>query len=219
MTDHIDISPEAVAKLLDGVTPGRAVQFHPKYCAEAKEAPFHQWDSSHDVSVIRHDGARYKVATFRHANDAAFYQSARQLVPALSARVAELEARSLLDGKAMTETAMARDRAMTNLEHWRHEVGKLHSKVDRISAERDRLAAENAAMRDLLCSWVSIAENCAIETGICCCGDNMEHHSEPMACGHVATDHGGYVAETTLKETRAALASSQPRKTDKDATP
>ena len=209
MTDHIDTSPEAVAKLLDGVTEGPW---------EVKIEGGDAYLKAFDGTSLMCDMTYYPWVPER-PQDWRFIAAARQLVPALSARVAELEARSLLDGKAMTETAMARDRAMTNLEHWRHEVGKLHSKVDRISAERDRLAAENAAMRDLLCSWVSIAENCAIETGICCCGDNMEHHSEPMACGHVATDHGGYVAETTLKETRAALASSQPRKTDKDATP
>lgn len=58
-------------------------------------------------------------------------------------KIAELEARSLLDGIAMTETAMARDRAMTNLENWRQETGKLHSKL---AAARVKLeAAERLA--------------------------------------------------------------------------
>ena len=62
----VDTSTEAVKKLLAGVTPGRAVQFHPRYCDEAKDAPFSDWDTSHHVSVIRDDGSRYRVAEFRH---------------------------------------------------------------------------------------------------------------------------------------------------------
>lgn len=86
-----DISKEAVDRMLDGVTAGRAVQFHPTYCPEAKDAPVHEWDTSHQVSVIRSDGSRYRIAEFRHASDAAFYCAARELVPALSARLAEVE--------------------------------------------------------------------------------------------------------------------------------
>ena len=50
---------------------GRWVQYHPKYCLEAKGAPFEDWDTSHDVSIIREDtGERYRIAQFRHADDA-----------------------------------------------------------------------------------------------------------------------------------------------------
>lgn len=47
---------------------GRWVQFHPNYCPEAKGAPVTEWDTSHDVSIIRPDGSRYRIATFRHAD-------------------------------------------------------------------------------------------------------------------------------------------------------
>ena len=40
-----------------------------------------------------------------------------------------------------------RDRLAKNLDHWRTEVGKLHSKVDRLTADRDRLAGELAEAR------------------------------------------------------------------------
>ena len=55
-------------------TRGRWCQFNPKYCPEAKKAPMSEWDSSHDVSAIRPDGTRYRIATFRHAADAAFVE-------------------------------------------------------------------------------------------------------------------------------------------------
>lgn len=79
-------------KALDGVTPGRAVQFHPSYCKEAEGMPFREWDTSHDLSVIRADGSRYKIAHFRHADDAMFDQWCRNNVPALLAEIARLTA-------------------------------------------------------------------------------------------------------------------------------
>ena len=54
--------------------PPRFVQFHPKYCDEAKrlldEKGFDAatWDTSHDLSMIDQDGKRHKVGTFQHAN-------------------------------------------------------------------------------------------------------------------------------------------------------
>lgn len=50
---------------------GRWVQFHPRYCPEAKGTPPTEWDTSHDVSIIRPDGSRYQIASFRHADIAA----------------------------------------------------------------------------------------------------------------------------------------------------
>mgnify|MGYP002654507231 CR=1 FL=1 len=99
---------------LQGVTEGRAVQFHPHYCKEAEGAPFSDWDSSHDVSVIRPDGSRYRIASFRHADDAAFDQFARAWVPeaaaaltALSADAAALKAQvAELTAEANSRSAM-----------------------------------------------------------------------------------------------------------------
>ena len=70
-------------KLLDEATHGRRVQYHPHYCKEAIGAPFADWDSSHDMSVILPDGSRYKIATYRHAGDAALSQVAPQLAAAI----------------------------------------------------------------------------------------------------------------------------------------
>lgn len=80
----IDTSAEAVERVLALATQGKPVQFNPQFCEEAKGAKAHDWDTSHDLSVIRADGSRYKIGHFRHADDALFDQLARELVPALS---------------------------------------------------------------------------------------------------------------------------------------
>ena len=43
-------------------------------------------------------------------------------------------------------------------------------------------------------------------TGDCCCGDNMEQHSDPMNCGHAPVDAGEYHAHLTDEAARAAIA-------------
>lgn len=68
-----------IESLLQNATQGRRVQFHPYYCEEAKGAPVGTWDTSHDMSVIREDGTRYKIAQYQHAADAALSQAAPEL--------------------------------------------------------------------------------------------------------------------------------------------
>jgi hypothetical protein len=91
-----------IEALRDAATPGRRVQYHPKYCPEAKDVHFPDWDMSHDMSVILPTGARYRLAEYRHANDAALSQAAPDIaataidaltkLAAAEARIAELEA-------------------------------------------------------------------------------------------------------------------------------
>ncbi len=103
MTTDLIAQAEAV---LAGVTKGRAVQFHPSYCKEAENTPFSERDTSHDLSVIRPDGTRYRIGTFRHADDAAFDQWCRAGVPALIARIRELEGERDAERKAKQELAL-----------------------------------------------------------------------------------------------------------------
>ena len=85
-----ELTDEAVKALLDGATPGRRVQFHGSYCPEAVGTPFSDWDTSHDVSVIRPDGSRYRLAHYKHASDAYLSQMAPVLARALLDARAEL---------------------------------------------------------------------------------------------------------------------------------
>jgi hypothetical protein len=84
------MTDEAVKSLLDGATPGRRVQFHGSYCPEAVGTPFSDWDTSHDVSVIRPDGSRYRLAHYKHASDAYLSQMAPDLARTVIALHAEL---------------------------------------------------------------------------------------------------------------------------------
>lgn len=62
------------------------------------------------------------------------------------------------------------------------------------------------ALVEALEAWLELAAHCSIEEGVCCCGDNMENHSNPMDCGHSPFDHGAYVAGQLIESTRTALA-------------
>ncbi len=78
---------------LEVATKGRRVQFHPAYCKEAEGTPFSEWDSSHETSVIRPDGTRYRgYATHRHAYDAALDDLTPDLTLALIETTAERDA-------------------------------------------------------------------------------------------------------------------------------
>ena len=90
-----DLTDDQVKALLDGATPGRRVQFHGSYCPEAVGTPFSDWDTSHDMSVIRPDGSRYHLAHYKHASDAYLSQMAPDL------------ARALLDARADAQAAVA----------------------------------------------------------------------------------------------------------------
>lgn len=77
-----------------------------------------------------------------------------------------------------------------------------------VSAEAElaalRKAADALAMN--LEAWEVIAHHCTISDGVCCCGEDMKKHSDPMYCGHAPVDHGGYQASLHMKEAEAALA-------------
>ena len=77
----------------------------------------------------------------------------------------------------------------------------------RSALEPDPLAdARVKALVEALKDWLELAEHCSITDGVCCCGENMENHSEPMECGHSPVDHAAYVARYMIESTRAALA-------------
>ena len=59
---------------------------------------------------------------------------------------------------------------------------------------------------DFLCA---VIENCDVSDGVCCCGDEMARHSEPMSCGHTPTDHGSYQASRAVEGWKAALAAGR----------
>lgn len=52
---------------------------------------------------------------------------------------------------------------------------------------------------------VSICEVAGLATGVCCCGDNIEGHSDPMSCGHSPVDMWDYHGNAIIETVRATL--------------
>jgi len=77
--------------------------------------------------------------------------------------------------------------------------------VPLFEAEILRLTARVAELEGALGGCVAAIEHADMSDGVCCCGDNMEGHSDPMNCGHSPTDMGEYHASQVLSVARAAL--------------
>jgi len=78
-----------------------------------------------------------------------------------------------------------------------------------IETLRAELAAEKAKVArlvEVLKACVSSLERADTAEGVCCCGDNMESHGDPMNCGHSPVDMGDYYARKALEAARAAIA-------------
>ena len=72
-----------------------------------------------------------------------------------------------------------------------------------------QLAASQAyaeQLREALNSWLEIASNCSIESGVCGCGEAMKNHSSPMVCGHSPVDMADSVVHSAIQKTDKALA-------------
>ena len=77
---------------------------------------------------------------------------------------------------------------------------------DRAKARIAALEANLAkAVKDLK-GWLEVSRHCTIEDGVCCCGEAMKGHANPMSCGHSPMDHGAYAARRLAESTRATLA-------------
>jgi hypothetical protein len=82
-----------------------------------------------------------------------------------------------------------------------------YAECDKIGTQAVReLEAKLAKAVEVLEAWGDVAVHCSIEEGVCCCGDNMENHTNPMDCGHTPLDHGTYIAIQLAEKTRATLA-------------
>ncbi len=80
--------------------------------------------------------------------------------------------------------------------------GEMAERLAAVLNERNELAAAVEQYKKILDGWVSLAENANIESGICCCGDNMEGHANPMSCGHSPTDSGAYYCEKLHEQSK-----------------
>ena len=97
-------------------------------------------------------------------------------------------------------------------EWWEYDPGHIIPQaLARIEAlERQVKAAD--ALAEKLEGWIGVAATCAIESGVCRCGDNMERHGNPLDCGHSPVDHGAHVAMQLIDDTTSALAAHRATK-------
>jgi len=131
------------------------------------------------------------------------------------AKIAELEAeveRLKRTNSSYANLTKAQGSQLTNLRQRLYQLKGADSAID---SERqancdltEQLAAEqlnNKLLRDALNQWIGIASNCSIESGCCCCGDSIENHSHPMACGHSPVDMADSVVREAIDSTDKAL--------------
>ena len=52
---------------------------------------------------------------------------------------------------------------------------------------------------------IAIIEHCDVTEGVCCCGDDMATHAEPMSCGHTPVDAGHYHHGNAIQQARDAI--------------
>lgn len=59
----------------------------------------------------------------------------------------------------------------------------------------------------LLKRWMDTSREVDCSSGVCCCGDSMENHADPMCCGHSPVDSGTYVVDRLREQTYMVLGS------------
>lgn len=72
-------------------------------------------------------------------------------------------------------------------------------------AANARLIAAAPELLNSLRSLLDTVERLDIREGVCCCGDSMESHSNPMDCGHSPVDAGEYYHGQTIENARKAI--------------
>ena len=120
---------------------------------------------------------------------------------------ARIRALAPADGLAAVEALRveARENAMQALAS----MGQAQEAYEaQLEAEAELAAAQQreAALTKALEACVASLERVDTAEGVCCCGDSMDRHSDPMSCGHSPVDMGDYYAGQALESARAALA-------------
>ena len=82
-----------------------------------------------------------------------------------------------------------------------HYAGWCHA----IEPQPDPHDAQIATLVEALRGCITAIEHADMADGVCCCGDEMEGHSDPMDCGHTPTDRGEHYAHQVLTAAKAAL--------------
>lgn len=74
-------------------------------------------------------------------------------------------------------------------------VTEIEELKQKLAAERERQEALEAHVEQLK----PALESFSMGHGVCCCGDNMNLHANPMDCGHMPVDSGWYAIEMYMR--------------------
>lgn len=88
--------------------------------------------------------------------------------------------------------------AKANLTKWisrAAEAQVARAEIERLRAELDVLMTKYNAIVDLVCT-------APVSSGVCCCGDSMDNHPNPMNCGHSPLDMWDNAVANLLKEAK-----------------
>lgn len=58
----------------------------------------------------------------------------------------------------------------------------------------------NDKLLDKYKAFLEFVKTAQVQSGVCCCGDNMANHPEPMSCGHMAVDQWDYSLKLWCEE-------------------
>lgn len=75
-------------------------------------------------------------------------------------------------------------------------------------AERAEERAQEAIEK--LCDLLYVLDHAHIETGVCCCGDNMEGHDPGYNCGHSPLDMWDYHGQPVYEAARVFARQHKP---------
>ena len=189
------LSPEAVAQLVadrEAGTPG----------------PWH-FDGPVWNQIVWTDGEN-RLCFMAHSNG---LNDDRDIANASRiARLPDLEAAYLTLAAENATLARKLDAAQKTGETYRLANRTNLDRANAAEAELATLRASEAAaldrvavLEDALNGCIAAIEHADMADGVCCCGDNMEGHSEPMNCGHSPVDMGEYHAHQVLIAARAAI--------------
>ena len=123
--------------------------------------------------------------------------------PALRARAEKAEQDRVAEWNRRRDADASRDVARAVCETMRAERDDA---LTRLAAAEGRVAALTGALE----ACVASLERANTAEGVCCCGDSMDRHPNPMNCGHSPVDIGDYYAGRALEAANAALATVTP---------
>lgn len=85
-------------------------------------------------------------------------------------------------------------------------ITEARAAIAKATGEDARLIAAAPELLCLVRGLVDMIGNCSVESGVCCCGDDMRSHADPMNCGHSPVDSGAYAALSLYERAVEVLA-------------